>query len=191
MVSQFECPACGVELDAEKNFCVNCGTDISGTETKDTEEVCPDCGVEVPAADNFCTNCGATLSDQQEQIDEEESFKGPIDALESESDDSESVPESLTLACAGYEISVTDGDTVGREIRAALNEAGRPETEVLRIHREHVRFLRKSDSFYLLDMGENPTQLNGRELSKGDRKAVSPGDELELSNVAEIHIQSP
>lgn len=185
------CPNCAVALDREANFCVNCGTDISETTNDDSDTACPDCGTTVAVTDNFCFNCGATLSAREMSSTAGDVYEDAIDALESQADDSQDVPESLLLAVEGQEIRVHDGDTVGSEIRAVLSRAGRPDTEVVRIHREHVRFLRQSDSFYVLDMGDNPTHLNGVALSKGERKAVTPGDELEFSGVAGVTIRYP
>jgi hypothetical protein len=113
-----------------------------------------------------------------------------LEANADEGDDTDT-PASLVLEVEGREIHVDDGDTVGREIRAALTEAGRPDDEAVRIHREHVRFVREESSFYLLDLGDNPTQLNGTTLQKGDREPVEPGDELELSGVASVTVQAP
>ncbi|MDS0282845.1 double zinc ribbon domain-containing protein [Haloarcula onubensis] len=184
-----DCPDCGVELDADANFCVDCGADVSGvTPGADELDACPGCGTDVEPADNFCVNCGEDLAAHREGDAGE-----PDDAIDAPeaSDDEAGVTESLVLTVEGREIHVDDGDTVGREIRAALTEAGRPDEEAVRIHREHVRFVREDDSFYLLDLGDNPTQLNGRTLKKGDREPVAPGDELELSGVASVSVQAP
>jgi len=187
---QVACPNCEVTLDRKANFCVNCGTDVSAITNGVSNAACPDCGTAVAATDNFCSGCGATLSSHQSS-DDEVPFEDAIDALDSQSNDSDEVPKSLVLAVEEHEITVQDGDTVGSNIRATLSRAGRPDTEVVRIHREHVRFLRKSDSFYVLDMGDNPTHLNGVALSKGEQKPVSPGDKLELSGVAGVTIRRP
>lgn len=187
----FACPNCEFQLEWKANFCVNCGIDVSAFTTSNSNATCPDCGTDIAAMDNFCINCGTMLSDYQWPTGKGESYEDATTALESQADDSAEVPESLVLAVEGHEISVRDGDTVGSEIRAALSEAGRPDAEVVRIHREHVRFIRKNGCFYLLDLADNSTHLNGCALSKGDRKPVEPGDALELSEVAAVTIQSP
>ncbi|WP_324662946.1 zinc ribbon domain-containing protein [Haloarcula sediminis] len=179
-----DCPDCGVTLDADVNFCAECGTDVSDVSPGEAElDACPACGTDVEPEDNFCVNCGEDL----------DAHRGSDSGTpETNTDDgSETVPESLVLEIEGREIHVDDGDTVGREIRAALTDAGRPDDEAVRIHREHVRFVRESDSFYLLDLGDNPTQLNGATLQKGDREPVAPGDELELSGVASVTVGTP
>jgi len=189
---QFDCPHCETKLDGEANFCVSCGADVSGIAAGESHQRCSDCGTDVAATDNYCLNCGIELSEKRgSTTDKRESYEDAIAALDSQTDDSTGVPESLVLEVGGYTLSVNDGDTVGGEIRAALNQAGRPDNEVIRIHREHVRFIRKSGTFYVLDLGDNQTHLNGRELEKGDRESVTPGDELELSGVAAVTIQSP
>ncbi|MBX0303808.1 double zinc ribbon domain-containing protein [Haloarcula salinisoli] len=184
-----DCPDCGVDLDAAANFCVECGADVSDLPAEETDELdaCPSCEADVEPEDNFCVSCGEDLDAYRAgDVDHD-----AIDALEASDDDPDETPESLVLEVEGREIHVDDGDTVGREIRAALTEAGRPDDEAVRIHREHVRFVREENSFYLLDLGDNPTQINGQTLKKGDREVVAPGDELELSGVASVTVQAP
>lgn len=186
-----DCPDCGADLDADANFCVECGADVSAVSPGSDElDACPGCGSDVEPKDNFCVNCGEDLDAHRGGTDDHDDA---IDALEANAsdDDSAETPASLVLEVEGREIHVDDGDTVGREIRAALTEAGRPDDEAVRIHREHVRFVRENDSFYLLDLGDNPTQINGQTLQKGDREPVGPGDELELSGVASVTVQAP
>jgi len=182
-----DCPDCGVELEADANFCMECGTDVSDVSPAKPLTACPGCDADISPDDNFCVNCGEDLSAHRDGTADDDA----ADALDALGSSDEPVPESLVLAVEGREIGVDDGEKVGREVRAALMDAGRPEEEAVRIHREHVRFVRETDSFYLLDLGDNPTRLNGRTLTKGDREAVTPGDELELSGVATVEIRAP
>ena len=210
--STIDCPGCGATLDAEVNFCPDCGTDVQDLEPGGPLTECPNCDSNVEPDDNFCVNCGEDLTahrdgsaaespdtDSRDDAAAEatgsstdtgaDETENAIDALESA--DETPVPDSLVLDVVGREIAVDDGDKVGREIRAALTDAGRPEDEAVRIHREHVRFVREDDSFYLLDLGDNPTELNGQTLQKGDREPVEPGDEIELSGVATVTVRAP
>ncbi|WP_284440230.1 zinc-ribbon domain-containing protein [Haloarcula marina] len=182
-----ECPDCGTELDGDANFCANCGADVQDVAPVEPLTECPSCGTGVDETDSFCVNCGEDL-EVHRSGDTEDDETDAVDALRASND--ESVPESLVLEVSGREIEVRDGDTVGREVRAALTDAGRPEDEAVRIHREHVRFVRESDSFYLVDLGDNPTRLGGRMLQKGDREPVAPGDEIELSGVATLTVHT-
>ncbi|QIO23372.1 zinc ribbon domain-containing protein [Haloarcula sp. JP-L23] len=216
-LSTIDCPDCGTELDADANFCVECGADVRDVEPAAPLTECPSCGTDVGETDSFCVECGENLDAHREEgkteaDDETETdshgddaetatpaetdteAEDAVEALEAQSDDesgSDPVPDSLVLEVRGREIPVEDGDTVGREVRAALTDAGRPEDEAVRVHREHVRFVRESDAFYLVDLGDNPTSLNGHTLQKGDRESVAPGDELELSGVATLTIRAP
>lgn len=189
------CPDCGTELDGDANFCIECGADVQDVESGDDElTACPDCGTDLDGDEHFCANCGEDLDAHRGASEEppEEQDADAVEALAAQTDDQDApTPESLVLAVLGTEIEVADGDRVGREVRAALTDAGRPEDEAVRIHREHVRFVREADSFYLVDLGDNPTKLNGRSLQKGDREPVGPGDELELSGVATVSIEAP
>ena len=185
------CPDCNAELAADANFCVQCGADVSAAESTASLDACPSCGTDITPEDSFCVSCGEDLDAHREEPAEDpvdtgdgmdETPADAVDALEANSQES-SLQDSLVLKVAGQEIDVENGDTVGREIRAALMDAGRAEDEAVRVHREHVRFIRETDGFYLLDMGDNPTRLNGKTLTKGDRKLIEAGDEIELSGV--------
>lgn len=191
-----DCPDCGTELTATANFCIECGADVHSAEADETSSLteCPACAAELSGDEKFCANCGEDLDAHRNGEPDAEPGADAVETLKAQSDDegeADPVPESLLLSVRGREIEVDDGDHVGREIRAALTDAGRPEDEAVRIHREHVRFVRESDAFYLVDLGDNPTKLNGRTLQKGDREPVAPGDELELSGVATVQILAP
>ncbi|MFC7250145.1 zinc ribbon domain-containing protein [Halomicroarcula sp. GCM10025324] len=190
-----ECPDCGTELAADANFCIECGADVQAVDPGDDLTECPSCGTELSGDENFCANCGEDLDAHRGQGDgeaDDTAAEDAVDALAAQSDEgAEAVPESLVLSVLGTDIEVADGDRVGREVRAALTDAGRTEDEAVRVHREHVRFIREADGFYLVDLGDNPTKLNGRALTKGDREPVGPGDEVDLSGVATLTIEAP
>lgn len=176
-----ECPICGESFDptAAGGWCTNtqCGewqyadeTTGSDPEQSPAEQItCPDCGTELAADANFCLECGADLS-----------------AVASET---QPAPETLILCVENTELTVTDGEPIGREIRAALTDAGYSEDEAVRIHREHIRIIREDDAFYLDDLAENSTVLNGEPVR--DREPIEPGDEITLSGVATLSVQKP
>jgi len=185
--TEITCSGCSEQLDAATNFCPNCGEDVSGVEPDDSEELtaCPACGDDVDADDSFCANCGENLDAHR--------GSGAGDASDADGTDPEAdeAPESLLLTTRGREIAVTDGETVGRKLREILTETGGDENDAVRIHREHIRFVREDGQFYLVDLGENPTEVNGSALAKGDRRRVSPGDEITLSDVATLTVAHP
>jgi len=201
-----DCPDCGRELDADANFCLDCGADVQDISPGGPEplDACPACDTAVDDDASFCINCGENLDAHRNGASETgsgddstadsaadgSSAGDAVEALSSQSADESAVPDGLVLSVAGRDIDVADGDRVGREIRAALIDAGQPEDEAVRIHREHVRFDREADGYYLVDLGDNPTRLNGTVLQKGDRERVEPGDELELSGVVTIAIRA-
>ncbi|AEM57361.1 putative DNA-binding protein [Haloarcula hispanica ATCC 33960] len=203
------CPDCDRELDADANFCVACGADVQDITPGDdgSLDACPSCDTAVDDDASFCVNCGEDLdahrgesdtptadSTGSSTADETESESGAtgnaVDTLASQSTDDAAVPDKLVLSVEGRDITIEDGDRIGREIRAALLDAGRPEDEAVRIHREHVRFDRQPEGYYLVDLGDNPTRLNETQLKKGDREPIQPGDELELSGVATMTIRA-
>jgi pSer/pThr/pTyr-binding forkhead associated (FHA) protein len=94
----------------------------------------------------------------------------------------------VTLSVRNREIQMSDGETLGREIRSIIIETGGDEDDAVRIHREHVRFEYENGQFHLVDLGVNPTVVNGDRLEQGDRVPVSTGDRIELSDVAQLRV---
>lgn len=200
------CPDCDTELAPDANFCVECGANVQDvTPADDVLDACPSCDTEVDETDSFCVNCGedldahrgaATTDATPDAADTNGTATGTngagtaAETMAAQASDTTAVPERLVLSVEGRDITVEDGDRIGREIRAALLDAGRPEDEAVRIHREHVRFDRQPDGFYLVDLGDNPTRLNGTALKKGDREPIQQGDELELSGVVTMTIEA-
>ncbi len=213
------CPGCAAEVTAEAQFCPECGTDTSGPhdETGDEQPVCHDCGAEVAEDDSFCVSCGADLTDAEpepERLTECPACDAPVDGDAGycascgehldphrdgeEADDAdtgaaaaEPAPEALTLSARGREVRVADGDAVGRQVRRIIMDTDGDEDKAVRIHREHVRFVREGGQFYVVDLGDNPTVVNDTHMEKGDRQLVGPGDELALSGVVTLSVGHP
>lgn len=97
----------------------------------------------------------------------------------------------LTLSVMGQEIPVTDGSTVGREVRRAMVEAGRSEEKAVYVHRKHVRIDQENGDFYLTRLGDNSLKVNGSGVDKGDRVPIDDGDDITFSDVvtASVSIQ--
>jgi hypothetical protein len=194
------CPDCGTTVAADDNFCADCGANLDELDSPTLAE-CPGCGGEVDEDDSFCATCGEDLDAAREALQSAQTAdvaEEPTETPEADADDDQGAaatdapaPDSLVLRLQDEDIVVRDDETVGREVRRILTKTGAAEDEAVRIHREHVRFVREDGAFYLVDLGDNPTVLNGRYLSKGDREPVEPGDELELSEVATLSIEAP
>lgn len=185
---QITCPGCGTSLDTETSFCPNCGEDVSGVEPGEKEQLltnCPSCGTDVDETDSFCRSCGEHLDAHREGEFADEEGDDTVEAAE------EKTPETLLLRTRGRELTVADGDAIGRELRSIITETGGNEDEAVRVHREHVKFVREDGQFYLVDLGRNPTDLNGTALQKGDRELINPGDELTLSEVVTLTVHQP
>jgi hypothetical protein len=179
-----ECPSCGGEVEPEDSFCAGCGENLDAHRGDDGLGACPSCGTDVEAADSFCPGCG-------EDLDAVRDAGGGSKAKGTDATAQAGSPESLVLATRGEELVVDDGDAVGRELRRLITESGGDQDDAVRIHREHVRFVRENGQFYLEDMGQNPTRLNNVDMEQGDRKPVGPGDEIELSGVITIEVREP
>lgn len=184
-----ECPSCGNDVGPTDSFCADCGENLDAhrgedEEDEDTLDACPSCGNDVTPEDSFCPGCGEDL---------EALRGGEDDDDETESPEAEPAVtyDSLVLATRGEEIVVSDGDTIGRELRRIITESGGDQDEAVRIHREHVRFVREDGQFVLEDLGRNPTRLNNIDMEQGDRKPVGPGDEIDLSGVIAIEVREP
>jgi len=184
--SDASCPSCGTAVDPSDNFCAACGADLDALDEGPTLAACPTCDAAVDADDSFCPSCGEDLAAAREALDAAAATQEPPTT-----EDSADGPETLVLQCRGEEIAVADDDTVGREVRRVITESGGEEDQAVRVHREHLRFVREDGRFYVVDLGDNPTRLNGTRLSKGDREPVAPGDEIELSGVATLGVESP
>lgn len=181
-----ECPKCGEGVDPEDSFCASCGTSLAHPEAQ-TE--CPSCGVEVGPADSYCPGCGEHL-DPHRSDDAGTSASGPADATESAARPTQEAPAALSLTTRGRELTVSDGDTVGRRVRRIVSDTSDEEAAV-RVHREHVRFIRENGQFHVVDLGDNPTRVNDYHLTKGDRQPIGPGDELGLSGVVTLNVDRP
>jgi rRNA maturation endonuclease Nob1 len=189
------CPSCDADVGPDDSFCASCGEDLDAHRGGDQLGECPSCGTDVEPADSFCASCGEDLDAHrgdtgeanEEPTDEAATAGADADAEAAE----ETAPESLTLATRGEEIVVSDGDAVGRELRRIITEHGGEEDEAVRIHREHVRFVREDGQFYLVDLGRNPTRLNNIDMEQGDRKPVEPGDRIDLSGVITLEVREP
>jgi hypothetical protein len=92
-------------------------------------------------------------------------------------------PDEFVLEVMGQEIEVTDGETVGREVRYAMVDAGAPEEEAVYVHRKHIRIEFDDEEFYLTRLGENSLTVNGSTVEKGNRVRIGDGDEIRFSDV--------
>jgi predicted component of type VI protein secretion system len=161
------CSSCGTTVNADANFCPSCGEELGAAEPEPLTE-CPSCAADVDEGDAFCASCG-------ENLDRHRGGTEP--------------PETIGLAVGETRVVVGDDDVVGREVRTAHVEAGGDPEEAQYVHREHVRFVRETDGFYMIDEGRNTTTLNGEELTVGDRRAVADGDRIGFSNVVEATVR--
>ena len=100
----------------------------------------------------------------------------------------ESQPLELVLRVRERDLTVEDGDSLGREVRRLFVETGGDFEKAVLVHREHVRFECEDGQFYVRDLGENPTRVNGQQLEKGERHPVAPGDELDLAGVVTLRV---
>ncbi|MEF8784723.1 MAG: zinc ribbon domain-containing protein [Haloarculaceae archaeon] len=193
-----ECPSCSADVGPEDSFCASCGEDLEAHRGPDELTACPSCDADIDPEDSFCVSCGEDLDAHRggtAATDESDGAGSPADGTSESTSEATAAtgtaPESLVLAVRGEEITVSDGDTVGRELRRIVTESGGDEDAAVRIHREHVRFVREDGQFYLIDLGRNPTRVNDTRMEQDDREPVGPGDEVSLSGVVTLAVQAP
>jgi len=92
-------------------------------------------------------------------------------------------PDKLVLDVMGKQITVTDGTTVGREVRKAMVDAGAPEEDAVYVHRKHVRITADNEGFLLTRLGENGLTVNGQTVEKGTKVRIEDGDSIGFSDV--------
>ena len=193
-----ECPSCSADVDEDDSFCASCGENLDAHREPEPEPLaeCPSCGADIDENDSFCASCGENLDAHREGTSdstgsEEDTTDEDDDAQASETDTDGVDFDSLVLEARGETMSVTDGDKVGRQLRRIVTETGGDEDEAVRIHREHIRFVREDGQFHVMDLGTNPTRVNDTSLSKGDREPVEPGDVIGLSDVITLNVRTP
>ena len=180
------CYDCGAEVAEDDSFCASCGADLTDAEPDlDLLTECPACDAPVDGDAEYCASCGEHLEPHRDGEEGSDADTGAAPA------DAEPAPEALTLSARGREVRVADGDAVGRQVRRIIMDTDGDEDKAVRIHREHVRFVREGGQFYVVDLGDNPTVVNGTHMEKGDRQLVGPGDELALSGVVTLSVGHP
>lgn len=198
-----KCPDCGKEVPADVNFCTKCRHDFTAEEDIDESDAeplteCPNCEAAIDPGDSFCASCGEDLEAHRD---------GETDAVDETtpvpSPEPQGVPDYLTLEVDGVEVTdedgdremYRDGDTAGRKIRTAAVNAGASREDVQYVHRSHVKFVRESDGFYVLNHDnkspKNEVQVNGEKLPKGERRELSDGDSIELSGATTATVKFP
>jgi hypothetical protein len=180
---QVKCPDCG-SMVPDRDYCKECGAELTGSEEGPESPTCPNCGEEVEEDWAACINCGVSLDDDgdvDDDEDEDTTDTGPASTQ----------PQEVVVEVGDVEITATDGETVGKKVRSAYVRTGADEQEAQYIHREHVRVEQEGADFYLVNKGRNGTKLNGEELDIDERQKVEEGDTIEFSNRAtgEIHLQ--
>jgi len=108
---------------------------------------------------------------------------GTDDGVDLQSTRIQRSPDDLVLDVMGQELTVTDGETVGREVRSAMVQAGAPEEDAVYVHRKHIRIEVDDEGFWLTRLGENNLTVNGRTVEKGATVPLEDGDEIGFSDV--------
>jgi predicted amidophosphoribosyltransferase len=69
-----KCSQCGLDNEANKKFCTECGTSLSLN--------CPQCNAEVKETEKFCGECGRSLTVSPEPTPSELSFDEKIEKIQ-------------------------------------------------------------------------------------------------------------
>jgi len=196
------CPACETDVEPEDRFCRECGEHLDahrpGTEETPGTGGAPGGPVQGEPSGRSAgrptgTDTGGATAGRSGAVNAETVRHGGS-AAETASTGATAAGSGdsgprLSLVARNREMTVEDGDVVGKEIRSIIMDTGGDEEDAVRVHREHVRFEHEDDGFYLVDLGQNATVVNGEELEQGDRVPVEPGDRIDLSGVARIGVR--
>ncbi len=182
-----ECNSCGAEVDASFDFCNQCGSDLTSQDSGEDDDSddgtvsCTSCGHESSSDFQFCANCGTELPDTPS-----DDTGGSDDDQTTPVGDSPGATPDVEIEVAGERMSVNHGDIIGGEVRETLVANGTDRDEARYIHREHIEFELRDDGVYIIDHGQNTTEVDGQSLSEGDEVQISNGSVIKLSGVAQI-----
>jgi hypothetical protein len=201
------CPSCETAVESEDRFCRECGEHLA-PHRPGTDET-PSAGAPAGASRGAqsgrggnaagggspaAAGTGGASAGQSGAVNAETVKHGGSAGSAAPADgtaaaEPEETGPRLSLVARNREVTVGDGDVVGKEIRSIIMDTGGDEEDAVRVHREHVRFEYEDGGFYLVDLGQNATVVNGEELEQGDRVPVEPGDRIDLSGVARIGVR--
>lgn len=196
------CMQCGSKLSPEEDKEEETKSEPEEeAETKSSLDTCPSCGEEVQEAWSACPFCQEDLDQHRQSTkgtssadeasteatnDADEAStetKATDDTDEASAKTNDSLPERVIVSVGDDDLEVKDGGSIGSEVRAAYVDAGGDADEAQWISREHVRFEREDDTFYVIHKGTNETLLNGEELDDDERRPVSDGDTIDFAGV--------
>lgn len=177
--------------DTRKEGLDNTGVEASDTESEDVQaqsneehlnedteptlDACPTCGEDIEDEWKTCPFCETNLKNIRQPDHGTESDGKP--------------PERVVVKVKKEKIEVADGSSIGSEVRAAYVDAGGNNDEAQWISREHVRFEREGEEFFIIHKGTNATHLNGNELDGDERRVVSEGDTIDFAGVTTGTVQ--
>lgn len=198
-----ECADCGRTVAADASYCPGCGTEVETDETADGPEdeptVVADADGDDAAGDGDEAARGDAAADDDAGAAEAaaqdtgtEDAQTDVESPEAEdSEDTDAVPEEITLVVNGESYTFEDGDTFGREDEEWLEDlvvAGGGSDALSYISSEHVEFSIEDDGVYVSDVSRNGTLLNSTKM-EGGTEQVSDGDFLTLAGRAEVEVQ--
>jgi ribosomal protein L40E len=182
---------------SDGNYCRKCGAQIKEVTHSSVKRPncsryiedkpqCPYCDylradAPTPPFDT-CKNCGAP-------IDDDADYCGQCGTHGESTGQAETPPPDLVLDGPGTPIRVGDGDIVGIELRKRAHDAGLSRREVRMISREHARFARRDDGFYVTHLGTNSLEIDGESLATGDTHPVQMGDSIVYAGVIETVVK--
>ena len=165
------------------------GESTGPTATPQQVAACPACGAALAEDPSHCTACDEHVDPHSPGTEESEGTSPVLAAATNLIVPGADKPTELVLQARGRTLTVEDGARLGRDVRRLFLETGGTVDEAVLVHREHVRFDREDGQFYVHDLGENPTRVNGQPLREGERAPIDPGDELDLSGVVTLRVE--
>lgn len=198
-----ECADCGRTVAADASYCPGCGTELETDEAGESAAEPAD-GADEAAGDADESAVEATESTGDADADEGTPVSEAETAVtgaatpepngqtpEPGSEESDAVPDEVTLVVNGEGYTFEDGDTFGREDEGWLEDlvvAGGGSDELSYISSEHVEIDIEDDGVYVTDVSRNGTLLNSTEMDGGTER-VEDGDFLTLAGRAEVEVR--
>jgi len=130
-------------------------------------KICPACKAKNPEDVPVCSNCLEDLS-----------VVSPVQEEEKK--------ETLTLSINGKEITVKNGDVIGRQASGSEIFKNFPT-----VSRKHARITYESGNWFIEDLNStNGTYINGERIKPYERRKITEKDKINLSISVEVNLIS-